>query len=470
MAEALRTTVTELPQSRVRLAVEVPPAEVSRALESAASKIGRDMRFPGFRKGKVPAPVVISQLGREAVLDEAVRDQLGRWYTTAIRDAGVASVGDPEISLGDLPGEHEPFAFSIEIGVRPTAQLGQWRGIEAARREAAVEEELIDRQIEQARERLARLEPVDRPAAQGDFLVIDYSGSADGEAIEGAQGRAQLVELGAGGLIPGFEEGLLGASAGDQRTLDLHFPDGYGAAELAGRDARFEVSVTEVREKLLPALDDDFALDAAGFDSVAELRDDVRARLLEADERAAEQEFREAVLDAAAGAANVTVPAELVEARAKDAWERRMHALSHQGVSKETYLRLSGMTEDEILAAARPSAERALRQEAVIAAIVAAEQIEPGDEELLAALERTVTPDERGRTPDPAKLLTQLRRTGRIEELRNDIAADQALERLVEAAVPITPERAAAREKLWTPAGSPRQPSGPPAGTPRGAS
>ncbi|MGH2852076.1 MAG: trigger factor, partial [Solirubrobacteraceae bacterium] len=140
----------------------------------------------------------------------------------------------------------------------------------------------------------------------------------------------------------------------------------------------------------------------------------------------------------------------------KEAWERRLHAFEHQGVDKETYLQLSGSTEEELLASAAPSAERALRAEAVIAAIVEAEQIEPTDEDLIAALARQIEPDERGRATDPAKLLTQLRRSGRLEDLRQDVASEQALERLVEAAVPITPERAAAREKLWTPAGSPR--------------
>jgi trigger factor len=451
MAQELKTTVTELPDSRVRVEVEVPPAEVSRALESAAGRIARDMRFPGFRKGKVPAPVVIGRLGRDAVLDEAVRDRLGRWYTTAVRDAQLASIGEPEISLGELPAEREPFTFSFEIGVRPTATLGEWRGLEVARREAAVEEELIDRQIEQARERLARLEAVARAAAQGDFLVIDYSGSVDGEPVEGAQARAQLIELGGGNLIPGFEEGLLGASAGDQRTLELHFPDDYGSPALAGQDASFEVTVSEVREKVLPELDDDFALDAAGMDSLAELREDLRTKLLEADEAAVAREFREAVIDAAADAAQVTVPEPLIEARAKEAWEQRLHTLSHRGVSKDGYLSIIGSTEEQMLEGARPSAERALRAEAVIAAIVAAEGIEPSDEELLAALERGVEPDESGRVPDPAKLLTQLRRSGRLEELRADVASDQALDRLVEAAVAISPERAAAREKLWTP-------------------
>ena len=451
MAQELKTTVTELPDSRVRVEVEVPPAEVSRALESAAGRIARDMRFPGFRKGKVPAPVVIGRLGRDAVLDEAVRDRLGRWYTTAVRDAQLASIGEPDISIGELPGEREPFTFSFEIGVRPTATLGEWRGLEVARREPVVADELIERQLEQARERLARLEPVERAAAQGDFLVIDYSGSVDGEPIEGAQARAQLIELGGGNLIPGFEEGLLAASAGDQRTLELHFPDDYGAPALAGQDAVFEVTVSEVREKVLPDLDDDFALDAAGMDSLVELREDLRTKLLEADEAAVAREFREAVIDAAAQAATVTVPEPLIAARAREAWEQRLRTLTHRGVSKEAYLSIVGSTEEQMLEDARPSAERALRAEAVIAAIVAAEGIEPTDDELLAALERGVEPDESGRVPDPAKLLTQLRRSGRLEDLRADVASDQALERLVEAAVAISPERAAAREKLWTP-------------------
>jgi trigger factor len=248
-----------------------------------------------------------------------------------------------------------------------------------------------------------------------------------------------------------LEDGIVGASAGEERTLELRFPDEYGAAELAGRDAVFAVSVAEVREKVLPELDDDFAVDAAGFDTLAELREDLRARLLEADASAVEREFRDAVLDAAADAATITVPDALIEARAKEVWERRLHTLSHRGISKEAYLQISGSTEEELIAGARPNAERTLRAEAVIAAIVAAEAIEPSDEDLLAALEGSVEPDENGRVPEPKKLLAQLRRAGRLEDLRADVAAEQALERLVEAAVAITPERAAAREKLWTP-------------------
>jgi trigger factor len=451
MASELKTTVTELPQSRVRVEVEVAAEEVARATQATASRIGRELKLAGFRQGKVPAAVVIARMGREAVVDDAVRDRLARWYTQAVGDSAVVTVGDPDFTIGELPGEHEPFRFSFEIGVRPVAKLAQWRGIEAPRREAEVAEEQIDAQIEEARERLARLETVERAATAGDFVVIDYTATIDGEPIEGGEGRAQLVELAAGRLIPGFEEGLIGVRGGEQRTLELHFPDDYGAGELAGRDAIFEVSVTEVREKVLPELDDDFALEAAGFDSMQELRDDLRTRLLEVDRRAAENEFRSAVLAAAAEAASVTVTESLVEARAREALERGLHDLSHRGVTREAYLRIAGATEEELIENARPSAERALRSEAVIAAIVAAEAIEPSDDELLAALEASAQPDQSGRAADPKKLLAQLRRAGRLEELRADVAADQALERLVEAAVAITPERAAAREKLWTP-------------------
>jgi trigger factor len=447
----LKTTISELPQSRVSVEVEVSPQEVAKALDGAAQRIGREMKMPGFRKGKVPSPVVIGRMGREAVLDDAVRDRLGRWYTVALTQSAVAAVGEPELTLGDLPAEGEPFTFSFEIGVRPVATLADWRGVEAPRREPVADEEMVERQIEQARERLARLDTVERAAAAGDFVVIDYAGSVDGQPIEGGTARAQLVELGAGRLIPGFEEGLLGASAGEERTLALHFPDDYGAAELAGRDASFEVTVTEVREKALPDLDDDFALEAGGFDTLAELREDVRTRMLELDERVADREFRQAVVDAAADAATIEVPQALIDARANEAWQSRLHELSHRGISKEAFLQINGSTEEELLASARPSAERSLRAEAVIAAIVAAEAIEPGDDELLAALEQSVTPDESGRVPDPRKLLTQLKRSGRLEELRADVAAEQAVEQLVGAAVAITPERAAARDKLWTP-------------------
>jgi trigger factor len=455
---AVKTTVTELPDSRVRVQVEVPPGEVEGRVEQRARQLGRELKLPGFRKGKVPAPLVLQRVGREAVLDEAVRDSLGSWYSDAITTAGIVPVGDPKVDLGDLPPQGQALEFSIEIGVLPKAELGSYVGLEVARREPEPAEELIEQEIEQMRERLARLDTVERAAGNGDFVVVDYVGylppadpssGEQAEPFEGGEGRDQLVELGGGNLIPGFEEGLLSSAAGEMRTIELAFPADYGAEHLAGRDASFEITVKEVKDKRLPEVDEDFAIDA-GFDDVQELRADIRGRLIEAEEQKIEGEFREAALDAAVAKATVPVTAELTEARAKEMWERMLHSLSHRGISREAYLQIAAREEAEILADMLPDAEHALRREAVVTAIVAAEGIVPSEQDLLEAMGPVA--EREGVAPE--KLLQDLKSAGRLEEVREDLAARQAVELVAERATPISTEQAAAREQLWTPESS----------------
>lgn len=440
-------TVTELPESRVRVEAEVAPEEVERSLQKAARALARDMRIPGFRKGKVPPAVVIGRLGREAMLDEAVRGELGHWYADAIGAAGVVTVGEPELDLGDLPEQGQPLTFSIEIGVRPTAKLGEYKGLEVGRREPEAAEEQVEREVEQLRERLARLETVERPAEQGDFVVMDYLGSIDGEPFAGGEGRDQLVELGSGRLVPGFEDQLVGAEAAGERTVRITFPDDYGAKELAGKDAEFAVTVKEVKAKQLPELDDEFASDAAGFDTLEELREDIRAKLGEAENAQIESQFREAALDAAVAEATVALPEALVEARAREMLDEMLHSLQHQGISKDMYLRISGKDEDELVEQAKPDAAQGLKREAVIAALIEAEQIEASDEELVEALE----PHAKREGASAAKLLDQIKQSGRDEQLRRDVAARKAVELVAEAAKPISVEHAQARNRLWTP-------------------
>jgi trigger factor len=443
----VKTSVTELPESRVRVEAEVPAEEVERRVAEAARQLGRQMRVPGFRKGKVPPPIVIRRLGREAVLDEALRRALGSWYADAIEEAGIAPVGEPELDMGELPAEGEPLSFSIEIGVRPTAKLGQYKGLEAGRREPAVEERQIDEELKRLRERFATLETVERPAETGDYAVVDYVGSIAGEPFEGGTGRDQLLELGSGRLIPGFEEQLTGAAAGDARTVDVTFPADYQASELAGKNARFEVTVSEVKAKRLPELDDEFATEAGGFDSLGELREDIAERLKAGEERAIEREFEDAVLDAAVADAQVDVPEKLVHARAHELLDETLTALERQGISKEAYLRIADKDEETLAHEAEPEAERALRREAVLAAVVDAEGINPSDEEVAEALEATA--QRTGKSSD--ELIEQLRKADRLERIRQDVANRQALELLVREAEPISVEQAKARDKLWTP-------------------
>lgn len=446
MPAALKTTVTELPESRVRVQVEVLPSEIEARLERKARQLGSEMRLPGFRRGKVPAPLVIQKVGREVVLEEAVRDTLGNWYSDAIETAGIVPVGDPQLDLADLPKQGAALEFSIEIGVLPTARLGEYKGLEVARREIVVEDDAIQREIDELRERLARLETVERPAASGDFVVVDYLGSVGGEPFKGGEGRDQLVELGSGNLIPGFEEGLEGAPAGEERTIELSFPTDYPSQELAGRDASFQITVKEVKRKQLPNLDDDFAVDM-GFDSVAELSEDIRTRLGEADAKRVEAEFREAALDAAVAAAHVDTPDTLVEAKSREMWDRMLHSLSHRGISREAYLKITGREEQDLIAELAEEAAKALRREAVIAAVIAAEAIVPSEEDLLEAL----TPTAERESIEPQKLREELRESGRLEEIREDLAAREAVELIAAEAKPIPIEQAQAREKLWTP-------------------
>jgi trigger factor len=446
-AAAVKTTVTELPDSRVRVEAEVMPDEIERSVQRAARAMGRDLRMPGFRKGKVPPPVVIQRMGRETVVDEAVREQIGRWYLDAIDAAGIHPVGDPQLDIGDLPAQGQPLQFSIEIGVRPTATLGDYKGVEAARREAVADDEAVQGELDALRERSARLETVDEPAGEKDFIVMDYRGTIDGEAFAGGEARDQLIELGSGRLVPGFEEQLVGAKAGDERTVTITFPDDYGAEELSGREAEFAVTVNEVKRKELPALDDDFASDAAGFDTLEELREDIRGKLREADENRVEADFREAVLDAVVEKATVEVPDALVEARAREMWERMIHSLSHQGISRENYLRIADKSEEDILAEALPDAAKAIRREAVIAAVIEAEGIEPSDGDVLDALQSSAARE--GTTPE--KLRDRLEKAGRLDEVKDDLAQRAAVNFLAENAKSLTTEQAAAREKLWTP-------------------
>jgi trigger factor len=442
----VKTNVTELPESRVRVEAEVPPEEVERRVQQAARELGRQMRVPGFRKGKVPPPVVIRRLGRDAVLDEALRSSLGTWYADAIDRAGIAPVGEPELDLGQLPAEGQPLAFSIEIGVRPEARLGQYKGLEVGRREPHVDDAMIDQELERLRDRFATLETVERPAAAGDFVVIDYAGSVDGEPFEGGEGRDQLLELGSGRLIPGFEEQLVGASAGDRREVEVTFPEDYPSG-LGGQDATFDVTLTEVKAKRLSELDDEFAAEAGGFDTLDELREDIVKRLREADSHAIEHEFEQAVIDAAVAEATIEIPEKLVHARAHELLEDTLSALARQGISKETYLRFSGKDEETLAREAEPEAAAALQREALLAAVAEAEQVEPSDDEVLEALSPTA---ERTGT-EPRKLLEQLQSGGRLDRVREEVASRKAAELLVSEANPISVEQAKARKKLWTP-------------------
>ncbi len=450
---AVKTTTKELGDSRVRVEVEVGPEALERELAGAAGEIGREMKVPGFRKGKVPSQVVLQQVGRDAVLDEAVRRGMPAWYEEAVQGAGISTVGDPALELAGLPEKGAPLAFSFEVGVLPTARLGEYKGVEVGRREPAVPEDQVAAELERLRESLASLETVDSEAATGDFTIIDFEGEVDGEPFEGGEARGFAYELGSERLIPGFDEGLAGARAGEERQVSASFPEDYPGEHLAGKEARFAVSVKEVKEKRLPELDDDFAVEAGGFDSLEELRKDIEDRLRHAHEVEIENEFREAAVDAVAARASIEVPRDLVHAKAHEMWQVTVRRLRQQGLDPATYLQVTGKNEEELVVEAEPDAERALRRESVLTAVIEAEGIEVTEDEMLDALRHASA---QPGTPAPSekalrRSLKKARDRGSDEPLRQDIAMRKAVDVIVEHAKAIPAEQAQAREELWTP-------------------
>ena len=444
----MQTSVTELADSRVRVEVAVDPKDVERAASRAARAMAKEMRMPGFRKGKAPPPLVIQRLGFGPVLEEAIREALPEWYEAALLDSGISPIGDPSIEMVSTPdSEGEALEFKFEVGVRPPAMLGEYKGLEVGRGEKEVDEEIVETEIERIREGFARLEPVERPAAEGDSLLIDFEGLLDGTAFEGGKSEDYLLALGSEQLIEGFEEQLTGASGGEERQVEVTFPAEYQAEHLAGKDAVFNVKVKEVREKILPELDDDFASDASEFDTLEELRADIRAKVGEALNSRAEEDFRIAAIDAAVAAATVDVPDDLVTARATERWERMERQLAGRGMDPNAFLQMQGKTREELIEESKPDAEKELKREAVVTAIAEEELIEVSEEELVEALEHSA---EHERTT-PEKLLERLRANGRDAVIADDIRARKAIELVADEAKPIPLEQAQAREQIWTP-------------------
>ncbi len=448
MAEtAVSATVTELPESRVRVEAEVASAEVERSLDRAARQLGRDLRIPGFRKGKVPTPVVIQRIGRDAVLDEAVRGFLPQWYVDAVDAAGIAPVGEPSLDVGDLPARGEPLTFSIEVGVRPKAQLGPYRDLEVGRAEPEAADEAIDREIDTLRDRLARLDAVERPAEEGDFLDRRLRRLHRRRAVRGRRGPRPAHRA---GLRPAHPR-LRGPAQGLQRRRRRH-----GRGDVPGRLRRRAPRWEGRRVRRL----------RQGGQGEAAARGRRRARRgggLRHDRRAA-RGHRDAAARGRGAAHRGRVPRgrpgrrrrrrdrrgarRAGDARAGELWDRMLHSLSHQGIDKDAYLRIAGRTEEDLLSEARPDAEQQLRAR--------------GRRRRRSSRRRAWRPatrrsSTRSRRPPqregttPKKVLDRLRSSGRLDDVREEVLARKAIDVVADSAKPIPLEQAAAREKIWTP-------------------
>jgi trigger factor len=444
----MKTQVSELADNRVRLNVEVPAGDVDHAFDHALSDLSRSVRVPGFRKGKAPRPLVMRQVGRDTVVEEALRDHLTGWYSRAVAEAGIDPIDRPTIDWTDEPLEGAPFAFTAEVEVKAPPEVKSYKGLDGVRPPIEVPEEAVEGEIERLRLSVAELTAVERGAEPGDFLVIDFEGSMGGKPFEGGAGSQYAVELGAGRLVEELERGLIGMKVGEERDVAFTMPEDYAAEHLAGKPVSFHVEVGDVKERVLPELDDEYATSVSEFDTLEELRADIRERVRTVVEAEADRRFRSSVLDSLGAELTTPVPDALVQSRLAAMTRSLGQTLQSRGIPLPDYLRVTGMTSEQLVEDMRAQAEDLVRKDLALEAVVAAEGIEVSDEmieawvrEQAAEADEDVEASVERLMADPAALMA----------LRQDLAAQKALDIVAEAAKPITAEEADAKQKLWTP-------------------
>jgi trigger factor len=430
----LNTKVEELPESRVRLEVEVPVADVKHAVEHAASDLAETTKIPGFRKGKVPREVLMARLGRDRVFKEGIETHIGGWFLNAAADARIRPVAQPQLTY-DLPtSEDESFNFTAEVPVQQLPDVADWSEVEVPAAEAEVPDELIERELEALRASVAELVAVEgRPAKDGDVLVIDLVDDS-GEAQ-----RDYVVQLGAGRLLEELERALRGMSAGESKTVAFKGPD--------GSERTAEVAVKELKEPILPPLDDDLAKATSEFETLAELRGEIESRLRELVEAELSAEFRSNAVDRLAAASNVQVADSLVDARANDLLAGLLRSLEQRGLDLETYLRLTGQTPEHLRDAVRAEARQSLARELVLEAAADKLGIDASDDEV----KELIREEAEAAGEDADEVIEQVWERGRPERLRADLRLRKALDRIAEDVKQIPVDLARARESIWTP-------------------
>jgi trigger factor len=428
------TQVEELGGDTVRLTVDVPGHDVHHAVEHATSDLAASVKIPGFRPGKVPVPILRQRLGPERIMAEAVDSHIGGWFWNAAARARIRPVAQPQYDY-ELPTEEDAdWRFTATVPVQPKVEVVDWTTLEVGKPDAEVPQEVVDQEIERLRDSVAELVPVeDRPAQEGDTVVIDVV-APGGEAQ-----RDTVVELGGGALVDEIEAELVGANAGETKTVTYELGD--------GTTAEVEVAVKEIKGKVLPEIDDELARSASEFDTIADLRADIEARVREQLDAEIENAFRANAVDALVTASNVTPAGPLVESRTRELLTGFVRSLERRGISPETYLQLTGRTAEQLTASMQLEAALSVARELALEAVAEKLGIEVSDDEV----KELIREQAEAAGEDPEQVIEDLWQHGRHEDLREDLRLRAALDRVAAEVKPIPMEQAAAREAIWTP-------------------
>ena len=421
----MKSSVENVGPTRVKLAVEVPFDELKSSLDAAYKKIGSQVRIPGFRPGKAPARIIDQRVGRSAVLEEAVNDALPRAYSEAVRESGVRALGQPEIEVTKLD-DGTSLSFTAEVDVRPEITLPSLEGVEVTVDDIEVTEAEIDEQLDSLRERFATLTGVERPVETGDYVSIDLTASVDGEEVEGGSATGLSYEVGAGDLIDGIDEAIVGKSAGETVSFATTLRQG----DKAGAQADVAVTVNSVKRKELPEADDEFAQLASEFDTVEELRADLRERLIRAKTLGQGSQAREKLLEKLVESADFPLPESAVNAEIGYREHDVVHSLGHDDKLFDELLAGQGKTRDEFTAELRESAEKSVRAQFLLDAIADAGQVNVGDAELTEYIVRQAA----NYDMPPKEFADQIVQGGNLPAMVADMRRTKALATVLESA------------------------------------
>ncbi|MGZ4336748.1 MAG: trigger factor [Gaiellaceae bacterium] len=431
--DSVQAQVQELPENRVRLTVQVPSHDVHHAVEHAADDLSQSVKVPGFRKGKVPRQVLLQRVGRERLMTEAVESHIGGWFWNAAARSRVRPVEQPEYDFELPASDDEDWEFTATVAVQAKPELPDWKELEVGVAEVEVPEELVQHELDALRATVAELVPVEgRPVAPDDTVVVDL-------VAEEETRRDYVVDLGRGAVVEEVERGLVGMNPGETKEISFELAEGSTQS--------LSATVKEIKEKVLPPLDDDLAKAATEFETFAELRADIESRLREQIEEEIETQFRANAADALVAASKVDAAGPLVDARTRELLRSLARQVEARGVQLETFLAMSGQQPEELVARLHDEAQRSVARELVLDAVAEQLGLDVPDSEV----EELVREQAEALGDDTEEMLVALRESGRFESLREDLRLRKALDQVAADVKRIPLAQAEAREAIWTP-------------------
>ena len=421
-------------KSQVALTIEIGAEEFEAALQKAYLKKRKSIRVDGFRAGKAPRKMIEAMYGADVFYNDAIDIAFPEAYEAAVKEQELNIVGYPSVELvGDINKE-VGFTVKAIIPVYPEVTLGEYKGLSLEKEEVKASAADVNARLKSMQERNSRLVSVEREAKKGDTAVIDFEGFLEGVAFEGGKGENHSLELGSGAFVPGFEEQVIGMKAGEEKSIDITFPEDYHA-ELAGKAVVFNVKCNEVKAKEIPELDDEFAKDVSEFDTLKELKADLKKQILAEKQKAADESFKDALLDMAAANTTVEIPDAMIEAQARQYVENFKMRLMQNGITFENYAKMTGMDEEKMMAEGKEPAERQVRLDMTLAAIIKAEGFEATEEEVEAEYAKTAA--EYDMEVDMVKKYVS------VDQIKDQIVTNKAIAAVVDSAVVIKPEKKA---------------------------